>query len=100
MKIFYVMAACFALLGCSRGSGTYVGQVVDVGWEGFFVKTCEAEFKTSEQASTAQSSSSYSQELCNKLQSNVGKKYRVKWRHCSFCFALDSNYEITALEEI
>jgi hypothetical protein len=97
----YVLVLCVLVLaGCSRGSGVYVGQVVDVGWEGFVFYSCEAGFKTSEQASTQSNASSYDKALCDYLQENVGKKMRVNWKHCNFCVGLDTRYEITSVEEI
>ena len=100
MKNLLVIATLLTLTACSRGSGTYIGQPVDVGWEGIFMKSCEADFKTSDQASTLTKASSYSQRDCEELQNNLGKKYRIRWRHCAMCPGLDTTYEITAMEQV
>ena len=92
---------CVVLLaGCSRGSGVYVGQVVDVGWEGFWVQTCEMEFRTSEQSSTKSGASSYDKALCDRMQESVGKKFKVRWKQCMNCWAADSPYIVESVEEV
>lgn len=97
MKALILLAL---LVSCSRGSGTYTGQSLDVGWEGYFFDTCELSFRSSEQSSTSQYASSFDKNLCDELQSNIGKKYVVKWKHKFPSFTTDSNYIIESIKEV
>lgn len=99
-KLYLVLVLALLAQGCSRGSGVYVGEVIDVGWEGFFKQTCEVEFRSSAAASTSSKASSYDRGVCDRLMNNIGKKFKVQWRNCRNCFALDTDYEITSLEEV
>lgn len=100
MKNLIVIVLLLTLSACSRGSGTYIGQVVDVGWEGWIFSSCETRWKTSEQASTFSDSSSRDPALCNQLQASIGKKYKVRWRHQIPHFTTNTKYIIEAVEPV
>ena len=100
MKRLVLLLSVLALVGCSRGGGTYVGQVTDAAWEGWFFSSCEVEWKTSDQASTVQESSSRDKALCDKLQESIGKKFRVKYTHRTPAITVSSFYVIDSVQEV
>lgn len=99
-KLYLVLVLALLAQGCSRGSGTYVGQVVDASWEGWIFKSCEVEWKTSDQSSTVQVSSSHSKELCDRLQDQLGKKFKVRYTHRAPKFTAGSFYIIDSIQEV
>lgn len=100
MKNLLISLMCLvSFVSCSRGSGVYAGQVMDASWEGWFFKSCEVTWKTNEQSSTVETSSSTDKELCDKLQENLGKKYKVRYKHHIPFIKVSTPYIITEVTE-
>lgn len=62
-----------------KGQGSFKGRLVDVGWEGVFFKSCEAEFQYGDNSSRVSYCSSYDPRFCQELSSHIGQSIQVHY---------------------
>jgi hypothetical protein len=89
-----VVASC----GMSTEKGSYSGVLIDVSYSGLFMKSCELQFKTSDQSSTSEKASMKNTEKqCVELEASVGKKTKVSYANSLWNPSIDSTYIIKEL---
>lgn len=102
MKKLLVVSSLAILASCgmSTEKGTYTGVLFDVSYTGLFFKSCELEFKTSEQSSKSEKSSVLNSEReCEELESAVGKKFKVSYANSMFNPRISTSYIATTLKQ-
>lgn len=86
------------MAGCTKGTGTFRGKVIDVSWEGLFFKTCEVDVQYGEQSSQIEKFSSEFQKDCDYLEANLNKVVLIKYAQTAFeCFTCRSSDLIIGL---
>lgn len=101
MKFLMILSlVTLASCGMSTEKGSYVGVLFDVSYSGIIFKSCELEFKTSEQSSKSERSSMRSSEdECGALEALVGKRFKVSYANSIFDPTIGSNYIATSLDK-
>jgi hypothetical protein len=80
------------LVGCTNGQGVFKGKVIDVSWEGRFIKTCEVDFQYGDMSSNFERFSSQEPGYCDQLEKLVGETVTIKYDRTAFkCFGCVSS---------
>lgn len=74
-----LIAMCVSCSLASPGEGSVNGKLVDVSWEGFLFKSCEAGIQYGTDSSKIEFVSSTSKEVCDKLSALIGRVLKVTY---------------------
>lgn len=102
MKMLLIILAAGLMVGCSKGSGSTEGKLVDVTYEGYVFKTCEVDLQYGEGASKIATYSTTDVKLCDQILALNGKKVQLNYNQtfleCFWCASDDLISSVKASE--